>query len=46
MIGYGWKGPFYIRDTETEEEEEQAEEEITPLNTEMEEEAAKANHIW
>jgi len=46
MIGYGWKGPFYVWDPETEEEKEQAEEEITCLNTEMEAEAAKANHIW
>jgi hypothetical protein len=28
------------------EEKEQAEEEITRLNTKMEQEAAKDNHIW
>jgi len=46
MIGYGWKGPFHVWDPETEEEKQEAESEILRINTEMEEEAEKANAIW
>lgn len=41
MIGYGWKGPFHIWMTETEEEKEQAIKEIDRLNKEMVEEAER-----
>jgi len=46
MIGYGWKGPFHVWNPETEEEKQKAESEILRINTEMEEEAEKANAIW
>lgn len=46
MIGYGWKGPFYVWEPETEEEREEAEIEIARLNAEMEEEAKKDNATW
>jgi hypothetical protein len=46
MIGYGWKGPFHVSDPETEEEKQEPESEILRINTEMEEEAEKANAIW
>ncbi|KAF8248736.1 hypothetical protein K440DRAFT_545932, partial [Wilcoxina mikolae CBS 423.85] len=46
MIGYGWKGPFHVWDPETEKEKQEAESEILSINTEMEEEAEKANTIW
>jgi len=46
MISYGWKGPFHVWDPETEEEKQEAESEILRINTEMEEEAEKANVIW
>ena len=45
-IGYGWKGPFYVWDIETEDERKEAENEITRLNAEMEEKAQKANEEW
>ena len=35
MIGYGWKGPFYVWDIETEEEKKKAMQEINELNTLM-----------
>lgn len=46
MIGYGWKGPFYVWEPETEEERKEAEIEIARLNAEMEEEAKKDNATW
>jgi len=46
IIGYGWKGPFHVWDPGTEEEKQEAESEILLINTEMEEEAEKANAIW
>ena len=36
MIGYGWKGPFHVSETETEEERKEAEIEIARINAEME----------
>ena len=41
MIGYGWKGPFYIWNTETEEEKQEAIKEINRLNKLMVEEAER-----
>ena len=41
MIGYGWKGPFYIWDTETEEEKKEAMEEIDQLNKSMADEVER-----
>ena len=46
MIGYGWKGPFHVWDTETEEERKEAEIEIARINAEMSEEAEQANAEW
>jgi len=46
IIGYGWKGPFHVWDPGTEEDKQEAESEILLINTEMEEEAEKANAIW
>ncbi|KAF8242962.1 hypothetical protein K440DRAFT_670336 [Wilcoxina mikolae CBS 423.85] len=46
MIGYGWKGPFHVWNPETEKEKQETESEIIRINTEMEEEAEKANTIW
>ena len=46
MIGYGWKGPFYVWEPETEEERKEAEIETARLNAEMEEEAKKDNATW
>ena len=46
MIGYGWKGPFHVWETETEEERKEAELEIARINAEMKEEADKANAEW
>jgi len=46
MIGYGWKEPIHVWDPETEEGKQEAESEILCINTEMEEEAEKANAIW
>ena len=46
MIGYGWKGPFHVWETETEEERKEAEIEIARINAEMAEEAERANAEW
>ena len=46
MIGYGWKGPFHVWETETEEERKEAEIEIARINAEMAEEADRANAGW
>ena len=46
MIGYGWKGPFHVWETETEEERREAEIEIARINAEMVEEADWANAEW
>ena len=41
MIGYGWKGPFYVWEVETDEEKKEAEAEIARINGEMVAEADK-----
>ena len=46
MIGWQWKGPFYIWTTETEEEKEEAIREITRLNSEAGIEEARLNNEW
>ena len=46
MIGYGWKGPFYVWEVETDEEKKEAEAEIARINAEMVAEADKKNREW
>jgi len=46
MIGYGWKGPFYVWDSETDAEKKEAEREIVRINTEMVTEAEERNRQW
>ena len=46
MIGYGWKGPFYVWDSETDAEKKEAEREILRINTEMVTEAGERNRRW
>ena len=46
MIGYGWKGPFYVWEVETDEEKKEAEAEITRINTEMVAKADEKNRQW
>ena len=41
MIGYGWKGPFYVWEVETDEEKMEAEAEIARINAGMVAEADK-----
>ena len=43
---YGWKGPFHVWETETEDEWKEAEIEIAHINAEMAEEAEQANAEW
>ena len=46
MIGYGWKGPFHMWETETEDERKKAMIEIVHINGEMVDEAERANAEW
>ena len=46
MIGYGWKGPFYVWEVETDEEKKEAEAEIARINAEMVAKADEKNRQW
>jgi hypothetical protein len=46
MIGYDYKGPFYVWEAETKEEKEEAKKEIARLNKLAKEEEDKKNAEW
>lgn len=46
MIGWQWKGPFYVWCPETDEEREEAIREIAKLDTEAAIEEARLNTVW
>ena len=46
MISYGWKGPFWIWETETEEEKAKAVSDIRSFNDNCGEEEARLNTAW
>ena len=46
MLGDDWIGPFYVWDSETEEEKKEAMEEIDQLNQSMAEEVERKNKEW
>lgn len=46
MIGWQWKGPFYVWSSETEKEKEEAIREISRLNSEAAIEEARLNTHW
>ena len=45
MIGYGWNGPFYVWDPETD-DEKGAEREIARINAQMVAESEEKNQEW
>ena len=46
LIGYGWKGPFHVWETGTEEERKEAEFWSACINAEMAEELDRAKAEW
>ena len=46
MVGWGWKGPFYVWEPETKEEREEAEEKIKEINKENMEKEVELNAEW
>ena len=46
MVGWGWKGPFYVWEPETKEEREEAEKKIKEINEENMAREAQLNAEW
>ena len=46
MIGWGWKGPFHIWESESKEERDQAVKQIASLNQSAQEKEDRLNAIW